>query len=243
MAVKDGLGPRPVSQTAKRHFLNRLETSSKPWLFLRFCTANCHPARVLLEPAFVLRLQTLTLPAFLHCQLPPCSCRPGAGFRSAPLRSKLESKDRVAGLKHHGSEGRIGPAARIPDCQTSLSEPTRNKLQTLTFPAFLHCQLPPCSCPPGSGFRSAPLRSKLESKDRVAGLKHHGSEGRIGPAARIPDCQTSLSEPTRNQLQTLTFPAFLHCQLPPCSCPPGAGFRSAARSPECQTLLSEPIRN
>ena len=26
MAVKDGLGPRPVSQTAKRHFLNRLET-------------------------------------------------------------------------------------------------------------------------------------------------------------------------------------------------------------------------
>ena len=100
MAVKDGLGPRPVSQTAKRHFLNRLETSSKPWLFLRFCTANCHPARVLLEPAFVLRLQTLTLPAFLHCQLPPCSCRPGAGFRSAPLRAKLESKDRVAGLKN-----------------------------------------------------------------------------------------------------------------------------------------------
>ena len=55
MAVKDGLGPPPVSQTAKRHFLNRLETSSKPGLFLRFCIANCHPARVLLEPAFVLR--------------------------------------------------------------------------------------------------------------------------------------------------------------------------------------------
>ena len=54
MAVKDGLGPRPVSQTAKRHFLNRLETSSKPWLFPRFYIANCHPARVLLEPAFVL---------------------------------------------------------------------------------------------------------------------------------------------------------------------------------------------
>ena len=54
MAVKDGLGPRPVSQTAKRHFLNRLETSSKPWLFPRFYNANCHPARVLLEPAFVL---------------------------------------------------------------------------------------------------------------------------------------------------------------------------------------------
>ena len=31
-----------------------------------------------------------------------------------------------AGPKHHGSEGRIGPAARSPECQTSLSEPTRN---------------------------------------------------------------------------------------------------------------------
>ena len=30
---------------------------------------------------------------------------------------------------------------------------------------------PPCSCPPGAGFRSAQLRSKLESKDPVAGLK------------------------------------------------------------------------
>ena len=68
----------------------------------------------------------------------------------------------------------------------------------------------PCRRPPGlspillhasedrrrisSGFRSAQLRSK----DPVAGLKHHGSEGRIGPAARSPDCQTLLSEPTRN---------------------------------------------
>ena len=128
MAVKDGLGPRPVAQTAKRHFLNRLETSS----------------------------QTLTWPPFLHCQLPPCSCPPGAGFRSAQLRSKLESKDPVAGLKHHGSEGRIGPAARSPDCQTSLFlNRLETSSQTLTLPPFLHCQLPPCSCPPGAGFRSA----------------------------------------------------------------------------------------
>ena len=35
MAVKDGSGPRPVAQSAKRHFLSRLETSFKPsmcWL-------------------------------------------------------------------------------------------------------------------------------------------------------------------------------------------------------------------
>ena len=81
--------------------------------------------------------------------------------------SKLESKDPVAGLKHHGSEGRIGPAARSPDCQTSLSEPTRNYSSK---PWLVHCQLPPCSCPPGAGFRSAQLRSKLESKHPVAGL-------------------------------------------------------------------------
>ena len=38
----------------------------------------------------------------------------------------------------------------------------------------------------------------LESKDRLSGLKHHGSEGRTGPAARSPECQTLRSEPTRN---------------------------------------------
>ena len=161
MAVKDGLGPRPVAQTAKRHFLNRLETSS----------------------------QTLTWPPFLHCQLPPCSCPPGAGFRSAATllvsswswlsfcTASVQAgvQDPVAGLKHHGSEGRIGPAARSPDCQTytmavkeglgprpvaqTAKRHFLNRLetssQTLTLPPFLHCQLPPCSCPPGAGFRSA----------------------------------------------------------------------------------------
>ena len=42
-----------MAQTAKRHFLNRLETSSKPWLCLPFCAANCQLARVLLQLAFV----------------------------------------------------------------------------------------------------------------------------------------------------------------------------------------------
>ena len=49
--LKDGLGPRPAAQTAKRYFLNRLKTSSKPWLDLRSalrskpwlsCTAPVH---------------------------------------------------------------------------------------------------------------------------------------------------------------------------------------------------------
>ena len=57
MAVKDGLGPRPVAQTAKRYFLNRLKlapnldftcVSALPtatllvssWSWLSFCTAS-----------------------------------------------------------------------------------------------------------------------------------------------------------------------------------------------------------
>ena len=39
---------------------------------------------------------------------------------------------------------------------------------------------------------------QLGSKYRAAGLKHHGSEGRIGPAAGSPSCQTLLSELPRN---------------------------------------------
>ena len=43
MAVKDGPGLRPVAQTAKRHFLNRLETSSKPWLCLERRSLGWNP--------------------------------------------------------------------------------------------------------------------------------------------------------------------------------------------------------
>ena len=130
MAVKDGLGPRPVAQTAKRHFLNRLETSS----------------------------QTLTWPPFLHCQLPPCSCPPGAGFRSAQLRSKLESKDPVAVLKHlakHHVKDGLGPRPVAQTAKRHFLNRLETSSQTLNWPPFLHCQLPPCSCPPGAGFRSA----------------------------------------------------------------------------------------
>ena len=51
-----------------------------------------------------------------------------------------------------------------------------------------------CLHPLAAGFRLA----QLGSKDPVAGLKHHGSEGRSGPAASSPDCQTALSEVTRH---------------------------------------------
>ena len=44
-------------------------------------------------------------------------------------------------------------------------------------------------CPGGGGWDT-------EARGVVAELKHHGSEGQIRPAARSPECQTSLSEPT-----------------------------------------------
>ena len=54
MAVKDGAGPRPAAQTAKRCFLNCLETSFKPCFYLPSCSANCQLACVVLQLAFVL---------------------------------------------------------------------------------------------------------------------------------------------------------------------------------------------
>ena len=172
MAVKDGSGPRPAAQTAKPHCLNWLETSSEPCLCLPFCTASFQLACCVLQLAFVLHLLRLA-----------------AGFRLA----QLGSKDRVAGLKHHGSEGRIRPAATA---QTAR----RHCLN------WLEASSTPCLCLP---FCTASVQlacyvlqlarlAQLGSKDRVAGLEHNGSEGRMGPAASSPDCQTSLSELTRN---------------------------------------------
>ena len=68
------------------------------------------------------------------------------------------------------------------------------QLQTFHLRAFLHCQLPTCLRPLAAGLRPA----QLWSQDPSAGLKHHGSEGRIGPAACSPYCQTLLSELPRN---------------------------------------------
>ena len=152
MAVKDGLGPRPVAQTAKRHFLNRLETSSQTLTLPPFL----HPARVLLELAFVLQ--------------PPCSCPPGAGFRSAQLRSKLESKDPVAGLKPScltqngacATAKQQGPAGHGRECLTLLSEPTRK-----------------ASCLTQNG---ACATAKQQGPERRTGPAGHGREPKTAPA-------------------------------------------------------------
>ena len=116
----------------------------------------------------------------------------------------------------------------LSSCPASrLESAKRHCLNPQAWPAFLHC-MPTANllmsswswlsiCPASKTSISEPCRRaktpwqwrtspdcqtslsepKLALKP-VAGLKHHGSEGRIGPAARTPDCQTSLSEPTRN---------------------------------------------
>ena len=156
MGVKDGLGPQPAAHTAKRCFLNCLETSLRPSICPRSCSASFQLAYVLVPLAFVLHgsgqrtvpqgqntmgvkdglgpqpaaqsakrcflncletsLRTFHLPAFLHCQLSTCLRPLAASSRPAP--AWLWSKDGPAGPKHHGSEGRIGPAAGSPECQT-----------------------------------------------------------------------------------------------------------------------------
>ena len=95
MAVKDGAGPRPAAQTAKRRFLNCLETSFKPCFYLPSCSANCQLAGVVLQ-----------LPFVLH------------GSGQAPVKGPPR--------RAQTPEGRSGPAAGSPDCQTSLSELPRN---------------------------------------------------------------------------------------------------------------------
>ena len=197
--MKDGSGPRPAPQPAKRRFLNCLETIASTLAF---------------------------------------SCR------------QLGSEDRAAGLKHHGSEGRIGPAAGTPACQTSLSElPIETIASNLAFscrqlesedPRIVPQASNTMAVKDGSGPRPAPQPAKrrflncletiastlafscrpLGSEDRAAGLKHHGSEGRIGPAAGTPACQTSLSELPRNY------------SFNPCFFLPSARVRGPCRRPQ-----------
>ena len=102
MAVKDGAGPRPVAQSAKRYSLNRQETEVQTVTFTTAVQASKDPVAGLKHHGSEGACVVLT-----------------AGFCAARLRSR----DPLAGLKHHGSEGRSGPAARSPECQTLLSEP------------------------------------------------------------------------------------------------------------------------
>ena len=93
LALKDGTGPEQAAHSAKRCFLNRLET-----------TVASNPNRT---------FRILILLACLHCQLPTSLLRLlrlAPGLPSAQMRSK----DRVGGTKHPGPEGRNEAGASGP---------------------------------------------------------------------------------------------------------------------------------
>ena len=119
--------------------------------------------RTHMPPGKLVRDDTATLTTTANCpptlptaNLPASSCS-WLSCCTAPVKGP------PAGLKHHGSEGRSGPAAGSPDCQTLLSELPRN-FQTLLLPALLHCQLPTCLRRLAAGFRAARLRSRDPSQ-------------------------------------------------------------------------------
>ena len=86
MAVKDGSGLRPLAHTAKRCFLNSLETSFKPCFFL--------PSARVQGPCQ--RFQT-------PWQWRTDNCLETIASNLAFSCRQLGCKDRVAGLKHHAA--------------------------------------------------------------------------------------------------------------------------------------------
>ena len=89
----------------------------------------------------------------------------------------------------NAKKGPIGPAAGSPECQT-LSERRETSCKPCFYLPFCTASFQMACCVLQVAFAwhtSGP-------KDAAAAPKHHGSEGRIGPAASSPECQTWLSE-------------------------------------------------
>ena len=155
--------------------------------------------------------------------------------------------------KQRATEGWIGPGTGGPYCLTPLSEPTANQAAKSSFQAspttnepsrfqigpLLHTEAPwqwrtdsACGLQLTGAKRhflnpketSPKLLPQASGTDPFATLKHHGSEGWTAPAACSWPCQTSLSESTRNEFQTVCLVfcllAFFFCLLLflPCSC-------------------------
>ena len=135
MGVKDGLGPQPAAQSAKRCFLNCLETSLRPSICLPSCTASFQLACVLLPLALVLRLR-------------------GSGQRTVPQgQNTMAVKDGSGPQPAAPSAKRcflncletsLGPSICLPSCTASFQ---------------LACILSPLAlvlCLRGSGQRTVP---------------------------------------------------------------------------------------
>ena len=126
------------------------------------------------------QLPNCLLRAVLHCQLPKCLLRRAGGVRLA----HLGSKDAAAAPKHHGSEGRIGPAAGSPECQTLLSERLETSCKPCLYLPFCTASFLMACCvlqvafvwqhhntmavKDGSGLRPAAQIAKTSHSERLA---------------------------------------------------------------------------
>ena len=135
MAVKCGSGPRPAAHTAKRCFLNCLETSRRPSIRPPSCTAGeapCSKGPVSQsQNTMAVKYGSGPRPAaytakrcFLNCL--ETSLRPSIRPPSCTASKASAHRTGLAEPKYHGSEVRIEPAASSPLCQTLLSELPRN---------------------------------------------------------------------------------------------------------------------
>ena len=125
MAAKDGAGPRPAAHRAKRCFLKCLETIElQPLLF----PAVSSGPRTVSQHQNTMAAKDGSGPRPAAHRAKRCflNCLEARASTLAFSCRQLGSKDGVAAPKHHGSEGRSGPAAGSPSCQTLLSEVPRN---------------------------------------------------------------------------------------------------------------------
>ena len=249
MAAKDGSGPRPAAHGSKRCFLNSLETSSKLGLCPPFighlpaCPCSLRgPCRSTKTP-----WQRRTDRARGRQPMVPnvafWSPAPNLDFaRPSSATCELARvllEDRVAAQKHHGSEDGSGPRPAAHGSKRSFLNSLETSSELGLCPPFTD-HLPACPCSLGD------FACLLE--DRVAAPKHHGSEGRIGPAVGSPWFQTKLAS-------NLDFarPSSATCQLARVlledrvAAPKHRGSEGrigpAGHGPHCLTLLSELPRN
>ena len=84
------------------------------------------PAAHSAKRCFLTCLETSFKPSMCLPTFQPPIRSPSCTAGSPLARFRRPPNGDVAGPKHHGSEGRIGPAAGSPECQTLLSELPRN---------------------------------------------------------------------------------------------------------------------
>ena len=138
---------------------------------------KCGPARVEGPPSQGPNTMALEDGSGPRASSPRCQTSPSEHrrnqLRTFPINQPMKcGPARVEGPPSQGPntmalEDGSGPRASSPRCQTSPSEHRRNQLRTFPKPAH--------EVRPGAG-RGTPL----------AGPKHHGPGGRIGPAGQQP---------------------------------------------------------